>query len=725
MPKHRTRARTAPRRDDPGERPAPRSLRDLDAAAVTEPLDLRRVWPHALGVFAVLLALYAATAPRTVAFEDDGLFILAARSLGLPQPPGYPLFVLLGKLASLLPLGSLAYRVHLVSAVCGAATCAVLWLVLQQLFQDRLASWAGALLLGVSAAFWSQAIIAEVYTLHTLLFFAAVSLALQLGACWRPRTAYLLAACYGLGLANHWPLLGLSTPCLALLLVPRRREVLRLLPGLAATALACAAIPYALLVLRSHQAPEINFYGPLRSAREFAFFFLRKGFGEVDVSETATGADRLAFLGFLARECVRQLTPVGAALAAVGFAVQWRWLPRSAALALLAGFLGSSFVLLFLLAFDYDVLFQSVLRVYPLVPYGILAIWAVLGGRLLLARVPWKAARVAGWAALVGLTLAVHVRGNQRAGDTFARDYASAVLASVEPGATLFLHGDMDTFPIAYARLAEGERPDVTLYNDQGLLFENRLYEFSASFAERQRRLGLFIRGTPRPVYFVDSAPEGFSLQDGGLVTKVREDVGAGQLFFELSPPALAFVARMEAEPSRDAWTVYRRDQLRRRLAKALTFYRTHLPERFAGEGMAEAYERLAQTRQGLLGVLDLLTIPDAGLDQAALLAYADRAEATLDETATKPERSLPAYARGRAHLDAGRVDEAVGSFRESLRRWPSHQNRAVLGLLRCYAETGRQAEFIEATDRYLKGRNVPPAVVAEYEGLKAKVLGR
>ena len=123
--------------------------------------------------------------------------------------------------------------------------------------------------------------------------------------------------------------------------------------------------------------------------------------------------------------------------------------------------------------------------------------------------------------------------------------------------------------------------------------------------------------------------------------------------------------------------------------------------------------------------MLDLLTIPDAGLDQAALLAYADRAEATLDETATKPERSLPAYARGRAHLDAGRVDEAVGSFRESLRRWPSHQNRAVLGLLRCYAETGRQAEFIEATDRYLKGRNVPPAVVAEYEGLKAKVLGR
>lgn len=721
MPKTRTRAR-AERRDDPGHRPTPRALRGLDVAAVAEPLDLRRAWPHALGVFAVLLALYAATAPRTVAFEDDGLFILAARSLGLPQPPGYPLWVVLGKVASLVPLGSLAYRVHLVSAVCGAATCGVLWLVLQQLFRDRLASWAGALLLGVSATFWSQSIIAEVYTLHTLLFFTAVFVALQLGATGRPRTAYLLAACYGLALANHWPLLGLSTPCLALLLVPRRREVLRLLLPLAAIALACAAIPYALMVIRSHQEPELSFYGPIRSVKDFAYFFLRKGFGEVDVSETATGADRLAFLGFLARECVRQLTPAGAALAAVGLAVQWRQLPRSAALALLAGFLGSSFVLLLLLAFDYDVLFQSVIRVYPLVPYGILTIWAVLGGRFLLARVPWRTARAAGWAGLVALALAANVRGNHRAGDTFARDYASAVLASVEPGAVLFLHGDMDTFPIAYARLAEGERPDVTLYNDQGLLFENRLYEFSAPRAERQRRLGLFIRGSARPAYFVDSAPEGFSLADGGLVTRVREDVGPGQIFFELSPPALAFVARMEAETSRDTWTLHRRDQLRRRFAKALTYYRTRLPEQFAAGGMAEPYERLARTRQGLLGVLDLLTLPEAGLDQAALLAYADRAEAALDETASKPERALPAYARGRAHFEAGRIDEAVASFRASIRLWPSHQNRAVIAMLRCYAETGRQHEFLQTAQRYLFGHDLPPAVIAELNALKAKV---
>jgi tetratricopeptide (TPR) repeat protein len=688
---------------------------------VTEGLDLRRAWPHAAGVFAALLALYAATAPRAVVFEDDGLFILAARSLGLPQPPGYPLLVLLGKLASLVPLGTLAYRVHLVSAVCGAATCAVLWIVLQQLFRDTLASWAGALLLGVSAAFWSQSIIAEVYTLNTLLFFAAVSLALQLGAVWRPRTAHLLAACYGLSLADHWPLIGLSTPCLALLLVPRWREVLRRIVPLAATALACAAIPYALMVIRSHQHPEANFYGPIRSLKEFWFFFSRKGFGEIDVSETASAGDRLRYLGFLAKESVRQFTPAGAALGALGFALQWRRLARGAAWALLAGFLGSSFLLAFLLSFDYDVLFQSVIRVYPLIPYGILAVWVVLGGRFLLARLP-RPARAAAWAALVALTLAVHVRQNHRAGETFARDYARAVLASLEPNAVLVLHGDMDTFPLAHERLVEGIRPDVTLYNDQGLLLDNRLFEFSASLAERQRILGSFIRATTRPVYFVESAPEGFSLQDAALQMKVRRDVPPGQIFFDLPDATLAFVDRMEEETSTDAWTVFRRDQLRRRYAKVLSFYKFYQPDAFATGNMADVHERLARTPQGVLGVLDLLLSPDKGVDQAGLLEYAGRAEAVLGGASSKSDRALPAYARGRALFEAGRIDDAEAAYRDSLAVYPSHQNRAVLGLLRCYAETGRRAEFMEATERYLVGRRLPPAVLTELNALKAKV---
>jgi hypothetical protein len=726
MAKPATRARTERRRplsarEAPREPKWLRQLRSLEVPAVAEPIDLRRAWPHVLGVFAVVLALYAATAARSVCFEDDGLFILSARSLGLPQPPGYPLDVLVGNLFTHLPFGSLAYRVHLMSAACGAATCAVVWLVLQLLFKDRLASWAGALLLAVSGELWSQAIVAKTYTLNTFLFFLVVYLILDYGTSGRPRTLYALSATYGLSLANHWPLMGLSTACLVLLLLPRWRDVLRRLPSAAGLALLCAVVPYIWMVWRSHQDPEINFYGPIRSVKELWFFLTRKGFGKVDVSETSRAADRLQYLGFMLRECGRQFTVVGGALAALGLVLSWRRLPRALALALLAGFLGSSFVLLFLLSFDYGALYRSVFRTYPLIPYGLMVIWLVLGGSVLLQRVRPVGVRAALWGALVAATLATHLPENQRSSYGFARDYSRAVLESLDKDAILFVHGDMDAFPIAYEHLGEGVRPDVTLYNDQGLMFDNRLYRFDASSDEIQRALGAFIRSTSRPVYFVDSQPIGFTLQDGGLHVRVRPELQPGQIQFELTPQARAFIERMEAEPSHDQWTLIRRDQLRRRLAKVLAFFQKYEPGRYDA-GMAALEARLAATSQGKLGKLDLLTIDENGMDAPAVLAQAELAEAALGDGDSMEDRASPAHARAKALLHAGRPDEAEAALRDSIRIYPSHKNPAAMDLVRLYARTGRKAEFADVVNRYFIYRALGPGLEAELYALKAKL---
>src|SRR5262245_62207104 len=71
------------------------------------------------------LWVYVLTLSPTVAWmnqgEDSGDLLAASATLGIPHPTGYPLFVLLGRLASLLPLGSVAFRINLVSALAGAA----------------------------------------------------------------------------------------------------------------------------------------------------------------------------------------------------------------------------------------------------------------------------------------------------------------------------------------------------------------------------------------------------------------------------------------------------------------------------------------------------------------------------------------------------------------------------------------------------------------------------
>src|SRR3989441_3325746 len=145
-----------------------------------EPFRPKRAdWLQAGAVAAALFVLYAATSPRTVALEDDGLFILSSYFLGIEHPPGYPLFTLIGHLFTYLPFGSVAYRVHLASALFGALTGAAAWLCARALINGRLPAYLAALALGVSPVFWSQAIIAEVYTLNTFFFLALVFMGLQ------------------------------------------------------------------------------------------------------------------------------------------------------------------------------------------------------------------------------------------------------------------------------------------------------------------------------------------------------------------------------------------------------------------------------------------------------------------------------------------------------------------------------------------------------------------
>ncbi|SVC80130.1 uncharacterized protein METZ01_LOCUS332984, partial [marine metagenome] len=72
------------------------------------------------GVFLVTLGLYTKTMAPTVSFWDTGEFISCSYILGVPHPPGSPLYVLLGRIFSLIPIGSVASRVIFMSALSSA-----------------------------------------------------------------------------------------------------------------------------------------------------------------------------------------------------------------------------------------------------------------------------------------------------------------------------------------------------------------------------------------------------------------------------------------------------------------------------------------------------------------------------------------------------------------------------------------------------------------------------
>jgi hypothetical protein len=593
-----------------------------------------REWPHLLAVFIPLLLLYLITAPRTVVLEDDGLFILSSWFAGIEHPPGYPLFVLLGKLATWFPFGSIAWRVHALNGLFAALACVLLYAISRRLTPGRGAAYLAAFGLGVSETFWSQALIADVYPLHALLFFALLSLAIEqrhgpLADVRRTDRRLLLSALLlGLGFANHWPLLLLSGPALLLLWLPDQRRIWARLPALLA-AFALGLLPYAWMVWRSQQYPEISFQGPIDSWTEFVGYVLRSGYVGVDDTPSSGAVDRLLFLLYLVRQAGAQLLLPGALLALIGVFAQWRRWGKLTSAALSVGFLGPTLVLTLLLGFDFQPLQREVFRVYPQAAWGLLAVWAGLGawvasrwGSALMARLlakRWRPSQhrllIAALALILVLTtLVVHWEQNDRHDDWLAHTYAATLLGNLEADARLLLRGDVPVPATAYLHRLQGLRPDASLVTEDARVLEPRLFDpLHTPAPARQAMVDAYIDSSERPLYRLHNR-DIRSGEASWLLFRVdlHSEPGAGRVRFRLTPGERQFLIRLaRVEGFRDGWN----ELLRRTLLAEFTSFQTRAE--LHGQWPADEIE-LDSLRQ------QILNLPEAKLIRAELLLAAD-----------------------------------------------------------------------------------------------------
>lgn len=190
-------------------------------------------WLGFIMLIAFLAPIYLSTLGQDVGMADTFEFQVVAPRLGIVHPTGYPLYLLLAKIFTFIPFNSVAWRVNLASAIFGLAAVSLLYVLGWRLTRWSLISLLIAALFGLTPTFWSQAIEAEVYTLHALLVIAALLLMREIGD-WRliglnsiphddlkPENnqstksytlTILLAFVLGLGLANHLTTLILLPP---------------------------------------------------------------------------------------------------------------------------------------------------------------------------------------------------------------------------------------------------------------------------------------------------------------------------------------------------------------------------------------------------------------------------------------------------------------------------------------------------------------------------------
>jgi hypothetical protein len=121
-------------------------------------------------LFIIGLVAYVSTLAPTLLDGDAALFQYTPWVLGVTYPTGYPTYILLGRLwTTLVGFGSVAYRMNLFSAVCGALALAILYPTVRRLLESRLAALLAVLIFATLPTYWRWATEAKIYTLHILL----------------------------------------------------------------------------------------------------------------------------------------------------------------------------------------------------------------------------------------------------------------------------------------------------------------------------------------------------------------------------------------------------------------------------------------------------------------------------------------------------------------------------------------------------------------------------
>lgn len=417
-------------------------------------------------VFLLAFGLNLISLSPAVHPDDSPETVTAGVTLSIQHPPGYPLHALLGRLAVLSFPGSVAFRINLLAALCGALGLLLFLHVFRLLLQELLErfvplEWAllPTAVLALSYSLWFQSSIAKggIYTLNFALSEASLLgiLAFRQGIG-RIRPLLLAAFAFGLGMANHWTSQVVLLPGYALLLAdlfrPGSEE-----PRLESkdwTWMAAFVLPglslYLYLPLRSLLQPAMS-WGEPWTWDGFLWVFNRSQYAGIESGKTWNAFQTLAERAFEVLQ--GDFHPIGVLGIGLGWGLLF-WKRPGLALALLA--------------LPLALVGAVCLKANP--PDD--SLWII--DPYLLPMSSGFALGLAGWYFLerkwLSLTLALslplfwrwHFPLADQSENYLGYDYGKNLFLSCPKDSILFCEGDSNTSLPIFERFALGHRPDIS-----------------------------------------------------------------------------------------------------------------------------------------------------------------------------------------------------------------------------------------------------------------------
>ncbi len=411
-----------------------------------------------------IVVLYLLTLGDHVGQNDTFEWQVVMPQLGIGHPTGYPLLITLGKLFSLLPFGSMAWRLNLLSATTGTVAVLLALRFMRLIGVHPLAATLAALSLGGSSIFWSQAVEVIAYPLDaalvTLILVLLVTL-LNQGTANRlqPSTIYLLFLVLGLTITHHLNSVIVIPPLILTFIFIRPKLPLKSWL-IAAGCLLLGLTPWLYIPLRW---PALHNGAAIAASDWLRWIFAQRFGGALNLMGWLDGT-RWSIIG---RITLDQFGVIGAALAAIGLAILFKRSWR-VALITLGTFAGYIF---FGLAYN-----VANVEVFFIPAFVMMAIWI---GVTFSAAADWAQSTAPGtarrtdlashfvWAAAAVLPLSL-IAANYVSNDYHGRraeveDWGRYVLSLPIPQKAALLLDIEKMPPLYYLQVNEHLRPDLDL----------------------------------------------------------------------------------------------------------------------------------------------------------------------------------------------------------------------------------------------------------------------
>jgi len=501
--------------------------------------------------FLIPFIVYLITIAPTVSFWDCGEFIACSKILGVPHPPGAPLYILIGKLFTfLIFIKDVALRVNLFSALASAATVLIIYLTLVRLIKERKGypdetenkiivysgAFIGALSFAFTDSFWFNAVEAEVYAFSMLL----TTLMFWLALLWMDThknyksLRFLIFIMYLIGLAADVHLLGLLVIPSVILLIYftekdlfARADIWIMVPILSVVAYSL----YIMLFIRSGQNPPIDENNP-ENWKNIVYYLKREQYGQWSILQRQAPLWAYQIKKMFIRYFGWQFIGKGTTIGEDRFIVETISINGLYGLPFLVGVFGMihhffkdwkralSVLVLFIMTGIAIVIYlnqpdpQPRERDYVYVGcFYAFALWIGIGVTGVLDSIKdyfknkklLRNSFLCGSLGILFIILPLNLfyfnfESHDRSGNYVAWDYSYNIIQTCEKNAILFTNGDNDTFPLWYLQFVEGIRQDVNIVNLS--LLNSDWYMFQLKYGD-----------PPVPISYSDEQIEGMMPQ--------------------------------------------------------------------------------------------------------------------------------------------------------------------------------------------------------------------